>query len=123
MKKYKYIVAFSLLTSIVILSSFTTLTKDDGDNNNEEPTWRNVQVLPQNLSHEDMDAIMDAWSNSLGVSCSYCHAKGDKSSDEKEEKIVARKMLVMTNEINEKYFGKDSGTISCMTCHNGKTHP
>jgi hypothetical protein len=45
------------------------------------------------------------------------------ASDSSEEKIIARKMMVMTNEINEKYFGKNSGTVGCMTCHNGKINP
>lgn len=49
--------------------------------------------------------------------------KGDMASDEKEDKKITRKMMVMANEINEKYFGKDSGTVGCMTCHNGKKNP
>ncbi|HQV77209.1 MAG TPA: c-type cytochrome [Chitinophagales bacterium] len=119
MRNYKILFAFCLFLSILILSSFTTDTTKEG----EKSTWKNVQLLPQTLTQDEMDAIMDAWSSSLGVNCSHCHVRGDMASDEKENKIIARKMLTMTNEINEKYFGKDSGTISCMTCHNGKAHP
>jgi hypothetical protein len=94
---------------IIILSSFTI-----SETTKEEEKWRNVQVLPQTLTSDEMDAVMDAWSESLGVSCDHCHTDGNRASDDKEEKIIARKMLTMTNEINEKYFGK--------TFRNGKLY-
>lgn len=119
MRLYKIFAGFTLLLSILVLSSFRTLSSKD----EEKPQWRNVQILPQTLTRVEMDAIMEAWSTALGVSCSHCHVKGNMAADDKEEKIISRKMLTMTNEINEKYFGKDSGTISCMTCHNGHVHP
>ena len=118
MRNGKIIVLFSLLILVLTLSSFKTNTTKD-----EIPQWRNVQMLPKDLTHDQMDEVMDAWSTSLGVSCGYCHTKGNLAADDKEEKKVARKMLTMTNEINSSYFGKDSGTVSCMTCHNGKAHP
>lgn len=118
MRHAKLSISFGLLLLIIILSSFTI-----SETTKEEEKWRNVQVLPQTLTSDEMDAVMDAWSESLGVSCNHCHTDGNRASDDKEEKIIARKMLTMTNEINEKYFGKHSGTVSCMTCHNGKAHP
>ena len=118
MRTYKIVGIMSLLFTLILFSAFKI--KDDKENT---PQWQNVHVLPKNLSHEDMDAIMEAYNTSLGVTCGYCHVKGDKASDDKEEKRIARKMITMTNEINEKYFGKNTGTIGCMTCHNGKTNP
>lgn len=118
MRIYKIIAFFSLFMLILILSSFKTNTTIS---NTQQ--WSNLQVLPNNISHDDLDAIMEAYNTSLGVKCSYCHVKGDKAADDKEEKIIARKMITMTNEINEKYFGKNTSTVGCMTCHNGKTNP
>ncbi len=113
MHKHKIIVLGILLTLVTVLSSFKT----------EKAKERNLQVLPKDISDAQLDEVMDAYCTSLNVNCSFCHVKGDMASDDNEEKLAARKMMIMTNDINEKYFGKNSGTIGCMTCHNGKIHP
>ena len=113
MHKHKFFVSILMFISIIVLSSFNV--KKDKE--------RNLQVLPKDISKGDLDKIMDTYCESLGVNCSFCHVKGNLASDDKEEKIISRKMMVMANEINEKYFGKDSGTVGCMTCHNGKKNP
>ncbi len=109
----KIIASICLLTMICLLSSFN-IAKDKK---------RNLQVLPKDISDSDLDNIMNTYCESLNVECNFCHVKDDMASDNYEEKIISRKMMVMTNEINEKYFGKNSGTVGCMTCHNGKKNP
>lgn len=99
---------------------------------------RNLKVLPKNISHEDLDKIMDSWKAALGVKCSFCHAPSadssnhhlDFASDAKPEKNIARHMYKMTGKINKKYFSfnkDDKGevipAISCITCHRGNPHP
>jgi len=96
----------------------------------------NFKVLPQDISRDSLDMIMDHFKMALGVKCGYCHAQSttnpghlDFSSDDKPEKEVARKMMVMTNDINQKYmrFNEDSTNqteaVSCITCHRGDPHP
>jgi len=111
--KRKLFTGLVLLQLIILVSAFTTV---------KEPK-RNLQVLPKDISEELLDKIMDGYCSSLNVECSYCHTEGDMQDDSKPEKRIARQMISMTNEINERYFGKNSGTVSCMTCHNGKVHP
>lgn len=114
----KIFASILLFSSILLLSSFnlnSTKTK--------KRDFSNLQVLPTDISHDDLDKIMDAYCESLNVKCNFCHIKGNMASDTLDEKKIARKMMVMTNEINEKYFGKDTGTVGCMTCHNGKQNP
>jgi cytochrome c553 len=97
----------------------------------------NLKVLPKDISHEELDKIMDGYKVALGVRCSFCHA-ADKSdpkhmdfaSDAKPEKEIARDMMRMTIKINKKYFHiKDADdtkavlAVSCFTCHNGNAHP
>lgn len=113
MHKNKIITSFLLLLMITILSSFKTTKGNE----------RNLQIFPKDISDAQLDEIMDAYCVSLNVQCNYCHTEGNMADDTKDEKKIARKMMTMTNEINEKYFGKNSGTVSCMTCHNGKVHP
>ncbi len=99
---------------------------------------KNLKVLPKDISHEDLDKIMDSWKAALGVKCGFCHAPSadstshhlDFASDAKPEKNIARHMYKMTGRINKKFFSfnkDDKGnmlpTITCMTCHRGNPHP
>ncbi len=98
---------------------------------------RNLRVLPKNISHDELDAVMDHFKEALGVKCNFCHAprkddntKLDFASDEKPEKESARNMMRMSSKINKKFFKykpSDDKTalppITCKTCHNGKPHP
>ena len=101
---------------------------------------RNLKVLPKDISHEELDAVMDSWKAALGVKCNFCHAsraddpqKLDFASDAKGEKQIARDMYKMTGKINKKFFkfkprkdenGKDMiAPIGCNTCHHGNPHP
>jgi hypothetical protein len=76
-------------------------TKDTG-------LFKNLKVLPKDISKEQLDTIMHRFGAALGVRCNFCHAfkdgKPDFPSDEKQEKDIARYMLHMTSEINMKIF-------------------
>jgi Photosynthetic reaction centre cytochrome C subunit len=100
--------------------------------------FKNLKILPKNISPDDLDKVMDSYKLALGVKCGYCHAPSqdstshhlDFASDAKPEKEIARKMMKMTIRINKKYFSynkNDQGqaipTVECMTCHRGKQHP
>jgi hypothetical protein len=101
------------------------------------PKAENLKVLPKNISHRDLDRIMDTWTASLGVHCNFCHVRNDQTNkmdfanDAKPEKETARYMFKMTSRINKKFFGakKDSlgmvmfTGVNCNTCHNGTAHP
>jgi cytochrome c553 len=99
---------------------------------------KNLKVLPKNISHDDLDKVMDSWKNALGVHCNFCHAPSadstshhlDFASDAKPEKNIARHMYKMTGKINKKYFsfakddkGASIAVVSCVTCHRGSPHP
>jgi hypothetical protein len=122
----------ALIISLVIIGGIAA-TKPP-----EEHKFKNLKVLPKNISHEDLDKVMDAFKEALGVKCNFCHAASkdsnshrlDFASDEKPEKNIARKMYKMTAKINKKYFnynrneeGEPIPTVECMTCHHGKEHP
>ncbi len=113
---------------ITISTSFKT---------NEPPGYKNLKILPKDISKEDLDSIMHHFSASLSVRCGFCHVHNeekktwDMASDENPYKLIARKMMLMTNDINKKYFppekdDKDAGkiqTITCYTCHKGDPIP
>src|ERR1700761_435930 len=78
----------------------------------DKPKKRNLKVLPKDISHEDLEKVMDNWKAALGVKCGFCHAPSadstshrlDFASDAKPEKNMARNMYTMTAKINKKYF-------------------
>jgi cytochrome c553 len=99
---------------------------------------KNLKILPKNISHEDLDKVMDSFKAALGVKCNFCHAASqdtanhhlDFASDAKPEKEIARKMMRMTTKINKKFFSDEKDEqgnrvilVSCVTCHHGKERP
>jgi hypothetical protein len=112
----------------LILMSFA-VTKD-------EPTYKNLKVLPKNTNKKQMDSVMHHFASSLGVKCNYCHQYNaeqkamDFASDANEKKGVARNMLKMMQKLNKKYFHVNDSKnltakleITCYSCHNGKANP
>jgi photosynthetic reaction center cytochrome c subunit len=90
-----------------------------------EQVQKNIKVLT-GLPQPQLLPVMNFMSASLGVRCTYCHVnkegKWDFPSDEKPEKSSAREMIKMVLNINKSTF-KGSPTVSCYTCHRGKTSP
>lgn len=109
---------------------------------NKRETCENCKVIPKNTDEDQMERIMYQYSHQLGVTCSYCHpdtkpdifpVRVDFVTDEKPEKRTARKMMIMTDKLNKKFFGYSNNYsfeslsahpgITCNTCHRGITKP
>ena len=99
--------------------------------------FKNLKVLPKDISKEKLDSNMDYYALSLGVRCGFCHARNadttirrpDFASDKKEEKTTARHMIEMTAYLNANYFNFENSTkpdtihvVTCFTCHRGSAH-
>jgi tetratricopeptide (TPR) repeat protein len=101
----------------------------------EPERYKNLKVLPKDISEEELRATMGTFTRALGVRCDYCHAakpgepRLDFSLDDKPEKKTARVMLEMTRDMNEKYIStlEDHSDppikVQCITCHRGIAHP
>ncbi len=99
--------------------------------------FKNLKVLPKDISEAKLDSIMKSYNVALGVVCDFCHVKGktieeglDFASDAEPMKENARDMLRMTIELNKKYFYFDKNqqpeylhTVTCKTCHRGEPFP
>ena len=96
--------------------------------------FKNLKVLPQDISKDSLDHVMHRFTAALGVRCNFCHVfnagKMDFASDDKPEKNIARYMFHMTGEINAKYFNMENSArpdtiavVRCITCHHGNPHP
>jgi photosynthetic reaction center cytochrome c subunit len=88
--------------------------------------FKNVQVLTD-VSADELTRMMLAITDWVAPvqGCAYCHAEGeDLSSDKLYTKVVARRMLQMTRDINSKWMDHvhDTG-VTCFTCHRGNPVP
>ncbi len=125
-KTYRMILVF--ISFIAISSAFT---------NYDPPGFKNLKILPKNITEKALVSIMENFSISLGVKCGFCHVHDEQkdtwnmASDAMAEKLIARKMMLMTNGINAKYFPSEKEknhtstiqTVTCYTCHKGEAIP
>ena len=103
-----------------------------------QEVFKNLQVLPKDISEQRLDSVMNEFEKALGVRCEFCHVKPtdsttnwDMASDARPEKNIARKMIIMANKINKDFFnattqyGDENALleIHCVTCHHGEPHP
>ena len=90
-----------------------------------EQTRKNIQVL-KGLPESQLGTVMNFVAVSLGRRCDFCHVNNAGTwiweSDDKPEKVTARKMMTMTLALNKDNF-KGSPTVSCYTCHRGRSTP
>jgi hypothetical protein len=92
-----------------------------------------VKVLT-GLTVPEFEAEMQLMNGALGVSCGYCHARGNFAAETNPRKATARKMIEMVKGLNQQFFadykpsgaiGDESrlGKVTCFTCHQGQEHP
>lgn len=105
-------------------------TPDDSGPRASE-TYQNVQVLG-GISTERFNhfmANMNNWVVPAGLpeseqGCNYCHNPNNMASDEKYQKVAARKMIQMNQNINANWQSHVQGTgVTCWTCHRGNAIP
>jgi hypothetical protein len=99
------------------------------------PPPQNLQVLPKEISREELIGTMRGYTAGLGVQCNYCHVqegrggRNDFATDEKQPKKTARVMITMMNHVNEALaagIGKPAAELTkvqCVTCHRGEAIP
>ena len=126
MKKSVFVI---LLFATVTVICFAFVTKD-------EPKFKNLKILKEDISEKELDSVMHFFAISLGEKCTFCHVRNeaenkmDFPSDANPNKDVARYMIRMANKINKKYF-KDQEknstqtvkAVTCYTCHHGEAMP
>ncbi len=88
--------------------------------------YQNVPVLGS-MSSARFDHLMaqiTQWVAPPEQGCNYCHNPANLASDEKYTKIVARRMLQMTQTINSRWSSHVQETgVTCYTCHRGNAVP
>lgn len=136
-KSISVIMSIGLLFLMMLLYAFKAKTNTE-DRYQPQPKWKNLKVLPENISKDSLDHLMEGYTNALSVKCNYCHApqkdnpnKLDFASDDKIEKEIARGMIKMTNDLNKNYFQPhfpdpkpaQVNVVNCVMCHRGASNP
>jgi hypothetical protein len=128
--KKKFIVFLFMAVCVAV-----SIAARDGE---KQQGYKNLQVLPKDITKDSLDHVMHFFTKSLGVRCDFCHARSkdttqrwpDFASDDKPEKEIARHMMKMTAGINSQYFNFMNSSmpdtihvVTCNTCHHGDPHP
>jgi len=129
MKSYKKLMVLAVL-SVFIFIGIAAVKQPVNDQ------FKNLQVLPKDITADSLDKIMDGFTDMLGVDCKYCHVR-DKAADslvfdkdDKPEKEITRNMMRMTMDVNKKYFqfnetvtAEQVQAVTCFTCHRKEPMP
>jgi hypothetical protein len=86
----------------------------------------NLQVLPSDMTGQQVSALMQTVRQALGVQCTHCHVGGpaDRAKDDLPSKTVARNMLRMVMNLNESMGATMAEPkVTCFTCHRGVLTP
>jgi Photosynthetic reaction centre cytochrome C subunit len=109
---------FLFAISAMVLFAQDAPARGGGRGRGPQTPPKNLKVLPADAN---LIPTMRAAAAGLGVMCTFCHVE-DRSSDEKPEKLTARMMFQMVNEINGK-FPDGKVHVTCYTCHRGAQMP
>ena len=127
------IVALLLFAVVVVLVAIVAPVRAQ----QEAPKYKNLKVLPKDITPAELRPLMSTYTRALGVRCTFCHVgeegkpirDEDFQKDDKEEKQTAREMMKMVNDINSTYLGHlhdradPPVAVKCVTCHRGATRP
>ena len=87
--------------------------------------FKNIKAL-KDMPADQLIPTMHKYNKDLGVGCDFCHVIGPNHTlfekDDKPEKLQARQMILMKNDLNKRY-ATVKAKVSCWTCHAGKAQP
>lgn len=99
--------------------------------------FRNLRVLPEEISPDSLVQLMRSFSFATGLRCEGCHVMGENGSfqgarfhlDDKLPKRQARYMLEMVNRLNDEFLPglpereRRALRVECKMCHRGIRKP
>ncbi len=97
-------------------------------------TFQNLQVLPEDISKDELKGIMRGFTEQLDVKCSFCHTIDEYHLDDNKHKRIARDMIRLTQHLRDErdtWFPKPKKeekeeeeeakpeVLTCWMCHRG----
>lgn len=100
--------------------------KPEGGEQLAKDIYPDLKVLGD-LTEDNFNRLMNAMAQWVAPDqgCAYCHGEeGDFASDAVYAKVVSRRMIEMTREINSAWADHVSPAgVTCYTCHRGRNVP
>jgi hypothetical protein len=97
------------------------LAAGTADGQTAEQAYKNIQALTGTPAGE-LTQAMHLMNAALTVTCEHCHVEGQFDADVKAPKLIARTMVRMVRDLNERQFGGRT-VVTCYTCHQGHRTP
>jgi len=121
----KNVATLADLKALNVIPEAAPVPADDGPGPKARDVFQNVQVLGD-LGLAEFTGTMvalTAWV-SPEQGCTYCHAADNFVSDDMYTKVVSRRMMEMTRDINTQWKDHVGDTgVTCLTCHRGNNVP
>jgi photosynthetic reaction center cytochrome c subunit len=128
----KTILTKAIYTACVLLLMFGSMVVRSGAQNNAnaptatagkkiEQVGKNIKVL-NGMPADQVIPTMEFYEASLNVGCEFCHAPGGLDKDDRKQKEISRKMILMVRALNKDNFG-GRPEVTCYTCHRGTIDP
>lgn len=133
------IVGAAAVAAAVALAAGSAQARQEPDRSEIED-WKpeklvNIQVLPKDITPDELMATMRSWNEVLNVDCVFCH-KGqigkpwstfDFTDDSKTRHQSARLMVRTTDQLNQDFADlgdpAEPTKVTCATCHRRSRHP
>ena len=100
------------------------------ENQPAEQVFKNIKVLKGITAAQLVTKMDKDYAEALSWNCTNCHRlanQGNFASDTSNDKVRARFMQQMQNDINTvtlpKLYPKDTPKVTCATCHRGYNEP
>lgn len=111
----------------LVVTAANTSAQGGGQGGGQGAPPQNLQVLPKEMTRQEVTALMRTITAALGVQCTHCHVgtPQERFKDDLPTKATARKMLKMAMQVNADLGVKagEPNKVTCFTCHRGSLKP
>src|SRR5437764_13043825 len=103
---------FVAVSAAVLLAACAAMQQQKKEIRPDTGEFKNLKVLPQNITHDELIATMRGFARGLGTRCDHCHAANPPGSKEQIDFAAAaepdkhgpRTTLRLTRAVNASYL-------------------
>jgi hypothetical protein len=116
---------FGAAAPLLLVCAFGHTQESSDKGQTAAQKYKNIKVL-KNLPADQLIPVMRRFNAALGVECTFCHIRKEDHTgwelDTKPEKLTARRMILLTEDLN-KHQRSIEGKATCFMCHHGQHEP
>ena len=121
-----------LFGAVIAAGISAAVLAQGGQGQGQAAPLQNLQVLPKDMTRQQVTQLMRSFTAALNVECTHCHVgtAQERAKDDNPKKAVARKMIQMTMAVNNDLLkgvgdapAAGASKVTCFTCHRGAIKP